>query len=368
LSRFNWFALLVRSGVAIVALFALTSCTPLDNSDLQKPEQRSVAGGEKGKDVVWPAPPEKARYRLSAVLVGEQTVSGKSSGSNILTDLGRVIAGIAVGEHKYKELQRPTSGLTLDDGSVLVVDAGLKALVRFDFANKEFMIWNQSGNDRGFKSPIAVVEDGQGGYLVSDSELGKVVRLGKDGKPRGEFGAGAFARPTGLARDPSGGAIFVADSSQHVVKKFSPSGELIATIGGPGQAVGRFNAPTYLSFASGRLFVSDTLNFRIQSFDANGAAAMTFGKAGAYVGQFTRPKGVAVGGDGRIYVVESRQDHLLVFDPKGQLLLPIEGSGDVGSFYLPAGVWTDAKNNVYVADMFNGRIIVLKELTKWPEG
>jgi DNA-binding beta-propeller fold protein YncE len=95
---------------------------------------------------------------------------------------------------------------------------------------------------------------------------------------------------------------------------------------------------------------------------------MTFGKAGLFVGQFARPKGVAIGGDGRIYVVESRHDHLLVFDAKGQLLLPIAGRGTIGSFHLPAGVWTDSQQNVYVADMFNGRVVVFKELTKVSEG
>lgn len=357
--------LLLRGGVIFVALSMLANCTSVEDT-LRTPEAK--VEGEQGKSVDWPAAPEKPRYRLSAVLVGEQTVAGKGSGGSILTDMARTIAGIATGEKKYKELKRPTSGLTLDDGSVLVVDAGLKALVRFDFANKGFSIWDQSGESRGFKSPIAVVEDGQGGYLVSDSELARVVRLGKDGRPRGDFGAGILTRPTGLARDPASGAIFVADSALHVIKKFSSSGELIATIGGPGDTVGKFHSPTYLSFANGRLFVSDTLNFRIQSMDANGTSATAFGKAGVYVGQFTRPKGVAVGGDGRIYVVESRHDHLLVFDAKGQLLLPIEGRGDVGPFQLPAGVWTDAKQNVYVADMFNGRIVVLKELTKVSEG
>lgn len=32
----------------------------------------------------------------------------------------------------------------------------------------------------------------------------------------------------------------------------------------------------------------------------------------------------------------------------------------VGNFYLPAGVWTDARNRVYVGDMFNGRVVVFQ--------
>ncbi|MCB1504253.1 MAG: hypothetical protein KDJ47_04680 [Hyphomicrobiaceae bacterium] len=370
MSRFKWIALSLRSGATIVVLLTLASCTSIsvDEISSSKPVERGTVAGAQNNNVVWPAPPEKARYRLSAVLIGEQTVSGGESNKGFLTNFAEVITGLAIGERKYKELLRPASGLTLENGSVLVVDAGLKALVQFDFSKKSFKIWDQSGSNRGFKTPIAVVEDGEGGFLVSDSELGKVVRLGKDGQPRGEFGASDLTRPTGLARDPASGAIFVADSAKHVVKKFSSSGQLMATIGGPGQEVGRFNAPTYLSFANGRLFVSDTLNFRVQSFDSNGTSPKSFGKAGLYVGQFTRPKGVAVGGEGRIYVVESRQDHLLVFDPEGQLLLPIEGRAEFGSFYLPAGVWTDGKHKVYIADMFNGRVVVLEELTKLSEG
>lgn len=369
MSTSHWPGLLLRCGAAAVAVSALASCTSLDSVSLPKPGERTPTDSAQLQSVVWPAPPEKARYKLNAVLIGEQTVAGPpSTGGSFLEDVASAITGIAIGNKKQKELMRPSSGLTLADGSVIVVDAGLKALVRFDFAKKELKIWGESAPNRAFKSPVAVVEDGQGGFLVTDSELGVVVRLGRDGKPQGEFGAGALTRPTGLARDPASGAIYVADSAKHVVKKFSAAGAVQATIGAPGQGLGQFNAPTFLSFASGRLYVSDTLNFRVQSFDANGASPMTFGKAGLYVGQFTRPKGVAVGGDGRIYVVESRQDHLLVFDPKGELLLPIEGRAEFGAFYLPSGVWTDSRNRVYIADMFNGRVVVLEELTKLSEG
>jgi hypothetical protein len=44
-------------------------------------------------------------------------------------------------------------------------------------------------------------------------------------------------------------------------------------------------------------------------------------------------------------------------------LLPIGGTGtDVGQFYLPAGVWSDNNDRIYIADMFNGRIVILQYL------
>ncbi len=72
---------------------------------------------------------------------------------------------------------------------------------------------------------------------------------------------------------------------------------------------------------------------------------------------------MAVDKDGNIYVVESYYDYLLVFNREGELLLPIGGSGyDIGQFYLPAGVWVDENNYVYVADTFNGRVMIFEYL------
>jgi hypothetical protein len=43
--------------------------------------------------------------------------------------------------------------------------------------------------------------------------------------------------------------------------------------------------------------------------------------------------------------------------------MPVGGSGTgVGQFYLPAGVWTDSKDRVFIADMFNGRVVILQYL------
>jgi DNA-binding beta-propeller fold protein YncE len=59
---------------------------------------------------------------------------------------------------------------------------------------------------------------------------------------------------------------------------------------------------------------------------------------------------------------------LLVYNKRGEFLLPIGGTGqEPGKFYLPAGVWVDAKNRVYVADVFNGRVSVFQFLGGGPE-
>ena len=88
---------------------------------------------------------------------------------------------------------------------------------------------------------------------------------------------------------------------------------------------------------------------------------------GLYVGNLVRPKGVAADDEGNIYVIESMHDTLLVFDRQGRLLISIGGTGqDVGRFYLPAGVWVDRHNRVFIADMYNGRVAVFQFLGGGP--
>lgn len=119
----------------------------------------------------------------------------------------------------------------------------------------------------------------------------------------------------------------MADTHGHAIKVFSDSGELLKTFGQRGEALGEFNSPTYLSFADNRLYVTDTLNARVQVLSADGDALQVFGRRGIFMGDMPRPKGVAVDKAGNVYVVESYFDYLLVFNPEGELLLPIGGTG-----------------------------------------
>jgi DNA-binding beta-propeller fold protein YncE len=176
------------------------------------------------------------------------------------------------------------------------------------------------------------------------------------------IGRGLLKRPTGLARDPARGRIYVADTYAHDIKVFSDGGELLDVIGGRGEGEGEFNYPTHLAFANDELYVTDTMNNRIQVLAADGGRRR-LGQRGLYIGNLVRPKGVSVDSEGNVYVVESYFDSLLIFAPNGDFLMPIGGTGTAtGRFYLPSGVWVDAKNRVHVADMFNGRIVLFQFL------
>lgn len=311
---------------------------------------------------VWPSPPDPPRYRLVGQLTGEQNLP-RANRQNFGSRVFAWVAGFVSGKRAPVVLQRPQSGYVAEDGRILVTDVSRAAVFVFDEQAGRLHVWESAGRALRFQTPVSIAPGADGEALVVDAGLRRVVRLDRNGEPVGNIGEGRFSRPVGIARDPARGRLYIADAQAHDIKIFSDDGEFIGAFGSRGEAPGEFNAPTYLTFAGDRLYVTDTLNSRVQVFDAEGGFLHEFGRRGLYVGDLPRPKGVAVDANGLVYVVESYYDHLLVFTERGELLLPIGGTGSgIGQFYLPAGVWTDRRDRIYVADAFNGRIMIFEFL------
>lgn len=315
---------------------------------------------------IWPAPPDKPRYRYIGELTGEANFRPDSdvlASRSKISKLFDWLVGLRGSKVDPLVLQRPQSGVVDGEGRVFVTDISKGAVYIFDKPAGKLAVWEMAEVNSHFKSPVGIALGSQGEVLVADADLRGVFRLDNKGNPIGELGKGLLVRPTGLARDPKRGYIYAADTYAHDVKVFQDDGKLIKRIGQRGEGDGEFNFPTHLTFANDRLYVTDTLNSRIQVFDADGKLVKKFGQRGLYVGNLVRPKGVAVDNFSNIYVIESLYDQLLVFNPQGETLLALGGNGkEAGQFYLPAGVWVDQQNQIYIADMFNGRVTVLQYL------
>ncbi len=323
-----------------------------------------ASDGTAGKTQLWPAPPEVPRYLYAGQLTGEANFRRPQQNSGGVAGFLRWIVGLVAGDAVPVVLQRPQNGVVDESGRIYVTDISRQAVFVFDRQVGELRVWEKADGLRGFVAPSGIALGNNGEVLVTDAELGLVVRLDRTGEPVGQFGKGLLKRPTGIARDPQRRLTYVADTYAHDVKVFDDEGRLVNLIGRRGEAPGEFNFPVYLAFARGELYVTDTMNSRIQVFSADGDVLQRqFGNRGLYVGNLVRPKGVAVDHEGNVYVVESYYDHLLVFDRLGRFLMAIGGTGtDTGKFFLPAGVWTDSRGRIFVADMFNGRVMVFQFL------
>ena len=140
------------------------------------------------------------------------------------------------------------------------------------------------------------------------------------------------------------------------------SPEVIAAervLGGPGVGPGQLAEPRGLaSDASGNVYVADTKNSRIQVFDPNGQPLRTLGTPGSADGQLKEPCGVAVGPDGVVVVADTWNHRVVRFAPDG---------GSLGvwvdpekSFFGPRSVLI-SRGFVYVADTGNKRIVRFDE-------
>jgi DNA-binding beta-propeller fold protein YncE len=195
-----------------------------------------------------------------------------------------------------------------------------------------------------------------GAESCADSNLPPILHFDATGKLLASFGAGKFVFPHGITVDPDGN-IWVADADGkngkgHVVVKFSPSGEILLTLGKagmPGDAPGYFNRPTGVAIArNGDIFVSDghggDSNARVVKFSKTGKFLTAWGKKGSADGEFDVPHAIAVDSHERVYVADRSNSRVQVFDADGKFL------ADWKQFGRPSGVFVDANDVVYVAD------------------
>ncbi|MDH4283777.1 MAG: 6-bladed beta-propeller [Gallionellaceae bacterium] len=318
------------------------------------------------KNLTWPdrESGEVPRYTYVGELTGEENFRQPQEKKIGASGFFSWLAGLIDTEATPVVLQRPQSGAVDKEGKVYVTDTSRQAVYVFDKKEGRLNVWEGADTGKHFSSPTGIATGEAGEVYVADSDLGLVARLGQNGKSLGAIGSGELTRPVGVAFDVASRLLYVVDSHAHDIKVFDTGGRLLRTLGRHGDKPGEFNYPTYLALANGVLYVADTMNARVQVLDAvSGQPKLVIGERGLNVGNMVRPKGVAVDDEGNVYVIESYFDHLLVFNRKGEFLMPIGGMGrGVGKFYLPSGVWVDALNRIYIADMFNGRISLFQFL------
>ena len=296
--------------------------------------------------------------------------SKKTVGQNLTAALYWLV-GLVVGEDVPETLQRPQAGVVDMAGQrILITDTNRQAVYVFDQKKGQLDLWEDATQQSHFISPAGIALGAASDVYVADAELGYVVRLDEQGKNIGIIGKGELQRPIGLVFEVATQQLYVADAYAHDIKVFDAEGRLLRTMGKRGVAAGEFNFPTYMTMAQGELYVTDTMNSRVQVLDpTTGESKRMLGELGLNMGNLVRPKGVAVDSGGNVYIVESFHDYLLVFNRKGELLIPIGGTGEgTGQFYLPTTVWIDGNDRVFVADMFNSRVVLFQFLGENPLG
>jgi DNA-binding beta-propeller fold protein YncE len=159
------------------------------------------------------------------------------------------------------------------------------------------------------------------------------------------------------------GNIWTANIAEHVVRKYSPRGKLLLTLGELGIAgsdEGHFDRPTDMAILpAGDIFVSDGYgNRRVVHFDAKGDYVNQWGQEGDGPGRFALPHAIVADSHKRLYVADRENARIQVFDAQGKLLAVWD---DV---ITPWGLHMTKKDELWVCGSSvvkdeNGKCIVL---------
>jgi DNA-binding beta-propeller fold protein YncE len=236
-----------------------------------------------------------------------------------------------------------------------VVGAG-----RFRYAAQDG--WAQLPAGWTFVEVAGVAADPAGRVFVFSRGEHPVTIFDRDGRFVSEWSGVRFARPHGITIGPDG-AVYLADDLDHTVRKYTPEGRLLLTLGTSGQAsdtgatsmdyrtVQRggppFHYPTNLALApGGEMYVSDGYgNTRVHKFAADGKLLLSWGEPGRGPGQFHLPHGIAVDREGVVYVADRENSRIQVFNPDGGFL------AEWPDVARPCQVCLDGGGNVYVAEL-----------------
>ena len=258
----------------------------------------------------------------------------------------------------------------------------------------------------GLKKPHGVTTNSKGNILVTEGEAHCVSVFNREGQKLFSFGTKGkgnqqFDCPWGIAVDKDDN-IYVVDSSNHRIQKFTAKGNFVGVVGSNGEGALCFKSPRDISHnqKDNKLYVCDDDNYRIQVLETSLSFCRAFGKEGNGNGQlkyphgigfdedgtvvvaeyytnkrvqlFTpegnhihilqgrtlnNPRGIAVDSAGSIYVSESDGNCISIFDKHRKFVTSFgNGGAESGQFKKPNLIHIDCYDNLYIADMENGRL------------
>jgi sugar lactone lactonase YvrE len=319
--------------------------------------------------IVWPNPPAISRIKYTTWYSSDKAarnLQGEKQKKSAWMDR---LAGTQSNEEIFSrpfELVQPYGVAVDSQGKLYIADQRVGAVFIFDTSaergeKKEVDLIKNSVHAH-FARIIGLAMDDSDRLFVSDPGLRHVIVFDKNHKAEDVITEG-MAEPGGLAIDTRNRLLYVADVELDQILVYDADTlKPIRKLGTTGRkheltTPGDFSKPTGVAVDNdGNLYVADTMNNRIEIFDADGQFVSTFGKAGDGPGYFSRPKGVAIDGDGHVWVADGMQDRVQVFTKEGQLLISMGGHGLLpGQFQGLVGITIDKRNRVFTTEIYPGR-------------
>jgi DNA-binding beta-propeller fold protein YncE len=262
----------------------------------------------------------------------------------------------------------PTGVAVNADGSRIYAtqSEGDRQVIAFDASGKQVASLKPPAAVGGEHVPVYVaVNPVNGDVYVSDRPAATIYIYSADGSYLRALDPGPDLKgwePLGMGFDTKGDLFVTSVGAPfQAVHEFGPDGTFIRTYG----TAGEFNFPNGVAVdTNGNVYVADSNDGQLVVFDRDGNKLGLI-RRGVGVGDLGLPRGTAIDDSGRIYVADVSQQGVAVYhalaagesQPKFIGRFGEEGSGD-GAFRLPNAVAVDGRSRAYVADWRNNRIQV----------
>jgi sugar lactone lactonase YvrE len=269
-------------------------------------------------------------------------------------------------------------GITVaPDGSLYVVDMGNSRIQHLSSQGEVLQVWGTRYEGEGpapngqFTEPWDVAVGVDGSVFVADTWNHRVQKFTADGKFVTAWGTGILSEPANLLGffGPRGiavnnqGEVFITDTGNKRVVYFDSDGNTLGQFGEGGGNPGQLDEPVGLTFDSdGNLYVADTWNQRIQVFGRDISGAYAYVRVWDVRGWDgitpTNYPYLAVDTTGHVFVTDPDNGRVIQFTSEGEVVRYWEDGGtNAGSFNLPVGIAVDPQGGVWVVDSGNGRLL-----------
>ncbi len=255
-------------------------------------------------------------------------------------------------------------GVAYYNRQIYVTDTNNKRVVVFDYDGHPLYTFGTQGTGHGqFQFPYGIAVDNNGLVYVADLYNSNIQVFTSSGKFVRDFvstSSKTLQKPAGLFFYNS--RLYVTDVDKNQVFAFDSNGKKVLQFGTRGAGPGQFQSPNFVTVTPSHIYVSDTGNDRVEAFDPSGKfQAIINGNPGQTQSAFVNTRGIAVDGRGTLYVVSNLTDMVYGFDTTkyARAYTPFGSLGDANNqFALPDGLCVDPEGRIYIADSMNQRIMV----------
>ncbi|CEG29060.1 6-bladed beta-propeller [Bacillus sp. B-jedd] len=249
---------------------------------------------------------------------------------------------------------------------IYVTDTNNKQVQAFDGSGTPIFKFGKEGEGKGeFKFPYGIAGDKDGNIYVADLFNGKISIFDNKGKflryfEEKDSSTSSIKSPAGLRI--FGNKLYITDIENKKVLVFDLDGKKILEITTATSKEDLLNAPNAVTIDNqNNIYVADSGNQRVVVYDKNGNYKLSINgsKDGKGDPKFVNPRGLAVGSDGILYLIDNMTHFVYGYDSKGEQVYQFGGLGSENNqFFLPNGLFIDEKSQIYITDTFNQRIAV----------